>query len=181
MPILIYWYYKWNCLKIMNERESYITLWSHSQDSWQQPGSEVMVEGGLSQKSMLRLDIGLLGLLVCVVLSASERTARVLWGSVLLWEPSTVAVMVLVSCSGSSWVLLVASPSSGGRCSFWEWEKREMLTDILGHYDAFEVAGNKSIWWCKPRWWWRPVNSSYQQPAWFPGSYIPTWEWDWMA
>ena len=37
-----------------------------------------MVEGGLSQKSMLRLDIGLLGLLVCVVLSASERTARVL-------------------------------------------------------------------------------------------------------
>ena len=26
MPILIYWYYKWNCLKIMNERESYITL-----------------------------------------------------------------------------------------------------------------------------------------------------------
>ena len=125
MPILIHWYYKWNCLKIMNERESYITLWSHSQDSWQQPRDEVMVEGGPSQKSMLRLDIGLLGLLVCVVLFASERTARVLWGSVLLWEPSTVAVMVLVSRSGSSWVLLVASPSSGGRCSFWEWEKRE--------------------------------------------------------
>ena len=51
----------------MNERESYITLWSHSQDSWQQPGNEVMVEGGPSQKSMLRLDIGLLGLLVCVL------------------------------------------------------------------------------------------------------------------
>ena len=64
--------------KIMNERESYITLWSHSRDSWQQPGSEVMEEGGPSQKSMLCLDIGLLGLLVCVVLSASERTARVL-------------------------------------------------------------------------------------------------------
>ena len=37
-----------------------------------------MEEGGPSQKSMLCLDIDLLGLLVCVVLSASERTARVL-------------------------------------------------------------------------------------------------------
>ena len=37
-----------------------------------------MVECGQSQKSMLCFDIGLPGLLVCVVLSASERTARVL-------------------------------------------------------------------------------------------------------
>ena len=104
-----------------------------------------MVERGQSQKSILCFDIGLSGLLACVVLSVSERTARVLWGATLVCESFTAEVL-LVSRSGSSWVLLAASPSSGGRCSFWEWEKgeRHRLT-FYDRTNVFDVAGNNPI------------------------------------